>query len=481
MKLNYTGGKIPLCGEYDVIVIGGGVSGITSSLAAARTGAKVLLIERSGQLGGIATSALMASMSNTFFDATGRQVVNGIPYEIVDSLVEKGVIPKEWMSPSVPHIPYNADEFEIVAYEKLDKDGVDVLMLTLATDVIMEKNKINYIICDNIAGKKAFKAKFYVDSTGDASIAAMSGEPYEYTGGNSSTLMFEMGNVNLDETFKYYANHPKDYSEEKDVYTSFEEFRSNYLKRNIFHIPHAGGLDFSPLQEAIKNNLYQKNKGLAEGLDTFGLWGIRDSKRVLVDSNFYNLDPINNIFEFSQAQLEGKIRCRETADILKKVMPGFENAYMTRIASEIGLRTSRRIRGRKELKLNDLEKPVKFPDVIAVMPGWTFTNKFFAVQGKKLGNFSVDIPLGLLLPQQVNNLIIGSGRSVSSREAVMSAVRTQLICMTIGQASGVAAAKIPQSNETINDLIILEIQKELLNQKVYLGNNERLKELGLEK
>ena len=80
---------------------------------------------------------------------------------------------------------------------------------------------------------------------------------------------------------------------------------------------------------------------------------------------------------------------------------------------------------------------------------------------------------------QINNLIIGSGRSVSSRKLVASALKLQPICMTIGQASGVAAAKISKSNEIINDLTILKIQKELLNQKVYLGDNKRLKELGL--
>ncbi len=513
MKVTCPSHKIPVINDYDVVVVGAGVSGICSALASARSLAKTLLIERSGQLGGIATAGLMASLTNTFFDKNGNQIVNGIPYELVQTLVERGVVPAEWSNPAVPQIPHNSDEFQGMVYEKLITDKVDVLMMTALTDVVMGDEAVQYIICDNYTGKQAISASSFVDATGDASLAAMAGAPFEYFDGmvqnqgsvsnggtvdresglgvekqdltkkwseapRLATLMFEMGNVDLDTTFDYFEKHPEDFNEKRDIFTGFSDFRENYLSRNIFHIPHGGGADIKPLQEAIKRGEYSKNKGLATGLDALGLFGLRGSKRVLVNSNFFSVDPINDMFSYSRALLEGKLRCLETAAILKKVMPGFEKTFITHIASELGMRITRTIQGRKEFQLNDLKLPVKQDDVIGSIPGWEL-----GPNGKGIAGFSVELPLGMLLPKRVKNLIIGSGRSVSGRSAVRSALRGQAICMIVGQAAGVTAARASTTAKSgsgdIPALPIEEVQKALLEQNVYLGDNKRLKELGL--
>ncbi|MBA7524843.1 hypothetical protein ES705_16988 [subsurface metagenome] len=183
---------------------------------------------------------------------------------------------------------------------------------------------------------------------------------------------------------------------------------------------------------------------------------------------------MNDMFTFSRAQLEARERCLETAEILKEILPGFKNAYVTRIAPEIGVRVTRTIKGEGEITINDLETGARFDDVIGVIPGWHCSP---SDKGKKLATFNVDLPFSILLPQSISNLVIGSGRSVSGRKAVWSVLRSQCVCMVIGQAAGAAAALMKNGINT--KVPIKKLQKLLLEQGVYLGGDARLTEIGL--
>jgi len=460
--------------EYDVVIVGAGVSGIAATLASSRAGAKTLLIEKSGGLGGIDTNGLVASVTNYYFNAAGDQVIKGIAFELIDELVKMGKVPISWMTPTIPQIPHDADTFQAIVIRKLREAKVDILVLTMVTDVLKEENKITHVICNNKAGVKAFRAKAFVDASGDADLAYFANAPFEYESGCSASLMFEMGNVNLDLTFEYFQSHPRDFDETRDIATTFQDFQNNYLERGIFHTPHGGGADLTPLQRAIQEGRYAKEKGLARRLDALGLFAVRGSNKILVNSNFYYLDPMNDMFTFSRAHLEARERCLETAEILKEVLPGFENAYVTRIAPELGVRVTRTIKGKGEITIDDLETGTKFDDVIGVIPGW---HHIPGDKGKKLATSTMDLPLSILLPQSISNLVIGSGRSVSGRKAVWSVLRGQVGCMVIGQAAGGAAALM---KDDINAKIpIKKLQKLLLEQGVYLGGDARLTELGL--
>lgn len=460
--------------EYDVVIVGAGVSGITAALASSRAGAKTLLIEKSGGLGGIDTNGLMASVTNNYFNAVGDQVVRGIAFELIDELVRMGIVPVSWMTPTIPQIPHDADAFQAMVIRKLREAKVDTLVLTLVTGVLKEGNKVTHVICNNKAGTKAFGAKAFVDASGDADLAYFANAPFEYESGCSASLMFEMGNVDLNLTFEYFRSHPRDFDETRDIATTFHNFQNNYLERGIFHTPHGGGEDLTPLQRAIQEGRYAKEKGLARRLDALGLFAVRGSNRILVNSNFYYLDPMNDMFTFSRAHLEARERCLEMAEILKEVLPGFENAYVTRIAPELGVRVTRTIKGEGEITINDLETGAKFNDVIGVIPGW---HRSPSGKGKKLATFNMDLPLSILLPQGISNLVIGSGRSVSGRKAVWNVLRCQVVCMVIGQAAGATAALI--RNDINAKMPIKKLQKLLLEQGVYLGDDERLTELGL--
>lgn len=467
--------EVPEDIEYDVVIVGAGLSGIAAALASSRAGAKTLLIEKSGGLGGIAFHGLLACGTINYFSAAGDQVIKGIAFELIDELVRIGkTVYISWIKPTIPQIPHDADAFQVMVTRKLREAKVDILMLTLVTGVLKEGNKVTHVLCNNKAGMKAFRAKAFVDTSGDADLAYLANAPFEYEPDCSSSLMFEMGNVDLDTTFEYFQSHPEDFDETKSSATTFRDFQNNYLERGIFMTPHGGGEDLMPLQKAIQEGRYAKEKGLARCLDALGLFAIKGSNRILVNSNFYYLDPMNDMFTFSRAQLEAKERCLETAEILREVLPGFKDAYVTRIAPEMGVRLTRTIKGEGKITINDLKTGAKFDDVIGVIPGWHCGP---ADGSKKLAIPAVDLPLSILLPQGISNLVIGSGRSVSGRKAAYKIVGGQCVCMVTGQAAGATAALMKNDNDT--KVPIKKLQKLLLEQGVYLGDNARLTELGL--
>ncbi len=113
--------------EYDVIIVGAGVSGIAAALASSRAGAKTLLIEKSGGLGGIDTNGLMTSITNNYFNAAGDQVIKGIAFELIDELVRMGIVPVSWMTPTMPQIPHDADTFQMMVIRKLRANNNNII------------------------------------------------------------------------------------------------------------------------------------------------------------------------------------------------------------------------------------------------------------------------------------------------------------------------------------------------------------------
>jgi len=168
--------ELPVYGEFDVIVAGAGMSGCCASIAAARLGVNTLLVERSGMLGGVATSSMMSSITNYFFTSGNKQIIKGIPDEIISKLVEAGVSSPHWKNSAVPQIPHNADVIQVVMYNMMKEAGVRILLHTYISDVVTEPlpggdRALKGIIIENKAGRQAVYGKTAVDCTGDADIA----------------------------------------------------------------------------------------------------------------------------------------------------------------------------------------------------------------------------------------------------------------------------------------------------------------------
>ncbi len=451
--------KIPFYGEFDVIVVGAGLAGCCAAVCAGRQGVKTLLIERSGMIGGVATASMMASITNFFFNNKNEQIIKGIPEEVVDGLVKEGATIPDWRDYKVPQIPHDADILQIILFRMLKEAGVHILLHTFVSDVIVESfgpdshKLLKGLIIENKTGRQAIYGKTTVDCSGDADVAYYAGVPIQYPVKDFATMVFEMGNVDLQKTFEYYKEHREDFDEEADVALKFSDFEFNWEVRGLFHSPHHGGLNNRLLQNAIKEGKYSRDKGMAYGLDALGLYGVKKTKKVIVNSNFYNIDTIGNLEQVSMAELEGRERCVELGRLLVNIMPGFENAYITRIASEIGSRVTRNIIGEYYITEEDFFNVKKFEDAVCWTPSIELTSKGCRVGGSKFG-----ITYRAFLPRGIDNLLIGSGKCISAELGVrLKSLRAQVNTMLIGETAGRAAALAVKEGKTTRTIDIKKL------------------------
>ena len=291
--------NIPVYKKVDVVVAGSGSAGLAATVCAARNGADVLLVERNSFLGGQST----ASFQVWFGGAT--DILTGFSKEMAERLDDMGAAglleryrtqtPETGIMPLSYHITIDPEVWKFIAYDMVEESGAKMITNTWAVDAIVKNREIQGIIIENKSGRQAIYGKVTVDASGDADVAHCAGAPVKYPGGDSCTMMFEMGNVDLQKTYMYYKQHTEDFAEELDIATPFCEFERNWLERGIFHLPHGGGVKNALLQKAIKEGRYRKEKGLAHGLDVLGLFGTRGTGRVLVNSNYFSIDALNDV------------------------------------------------------------------------------------------------------------------------------------------------------------------------------------------
>ena len=463
---------IPILDEVDVVVAGGGVAGVAAAIGAARAGARTLLIERAGFLGGVAAAGLCTSMTNYILTGDGRQVVKGICEEVLENLVDRGATSPQWRSRAVPQIPFDQEVFQTVLVEMVQEAGVDVLVEAWVTDVVQEGDALKGVIIESKGGRQAVLCKVAVDTTGDADLAAFAGAPYRDTPPDSGSLLFLMTHVDLDKTVEYFENNPEEWQQYCDRVTPLEDFIDNWRQRGIFHLPHGGGRNMKLVQDAIERGDYIREKGACKDLDVFGMFAYRDTNEVLINSCNFRIDHLD-LQAHSQAELEARRIVPVIAEFLREHMPGFEEAVVARSASVVGVRYTRWIEAGFDLNSQHIAQGARFEDVIGLVAAYDRHPK----GGVIYPPHSADLPYRIMLPQKVENLIVASGKSVSTDPRGL--VRSVVECYVLGQAGGVAAAVAAKTGVTPRDIAVREVQRTLLAQNVYLGETDRLAELGL--
>jgi hypothetical protein len=442
--------EAPVRYEPHVLVVGGGLTGVCAAIAAARAQAETLLVEHSQMLGGVATAGLMASFNNRFITADGAVIVRGIPAEIVDRLVEVGGARPDWRRPNLPHIPFDPELLQIVLVRMLRDAGVEVLLGSAVVAAHQESPKVAVVI-ENKGGREAALADAVVDATGEAAVAALLGVECGATPPASASLELRMAGVDL---------------------AAFEDFVRNWTERGVFHLPHGGGEVMKPIQDAIRRGDYSKRRGLAHGLDAFGFYGTADRDTVIVNSNFYEVDSLDPL-DLSRAVTDARERCFEAAELLRQVMPGFEQAYVVQTAPELGVRMSRRIEGEMTLTRRQLEAGEEFDDVIGVQA------RMRQVERAEQRLSASELPYRIMVPHGVPGLLVASGKTVSTDPRGL--LRAEVTCMVLGQAAGAAAALAAETGRSPSQMAAQRIQQALLRQEVYLGSDERLKRLGVKR
>jgi len=325
------------------------------------------------------------------------------------------------------------------------------------------------------SGRQGILGKTIVDATGDADVAVKAGAPFKYNPPGSNSLEFRMGNVNIQRLYEYFKNNRGHWVEFMDMPVPFEVFKKNWLEKGIFHTPHGGGwVPSSPIaqkvEEAVKKGDYVKERGLMKLLDAFGLYGLSCNNTMIINTGFFLSINELNVKEASKAEMEARKNAHYVAQFLKKYMPGFEDAFITATASELGVRFTRWIKGEYTLTREERDRGAKFDDVIAVGVVWE-------AREKNVFRTKFEIPYRCLIPKKVEGVLVASGKSASTEPRGL--LRLQVHCMQLGEAAGTAAALCANDGLAPRRLDVKKLQKTLIKHGVYLGDEERLKELGL--
>ena len=463
---------IPVLAEADVLVAGGGLAGVAAAVAAARAGARTMLVERLGLLGGVATAALMTSMGNFMTLVGGRQVVKGLPEEMLDKLAARNATMKDWRNRAMPQLPYDQEAMRHLLVELVMEAGVETLLETWLVGVVKEGSALTAAISESKSGRQAILAKQFVDATGDADLAAWAGAPLRDTPPDSGTIQFQMRGVDVDQIVAYFEAHPDEWQMYQDMVTPLEDFIANWRERGMFHLPHWGAQKMSIVKEAIAKGEYARDVGLCKAIDVFGMFGYRSAGTVLVNSCNFAIDHLD-IRTHSRAEMEARRLIPYIAGFLVKHFPGFKDAHVSESAAVTGVRFTRWIDSGFDFTAADVASGHEFPDVVGVLS----KPVPHPMGGNAYQPVATEVPYRIMLPQGVDNVIVGSGKSVSTNPRGL--LRAEPCCLVLGQAAGAAAAVAARRCAPLREQPVREVQAELLRQSVYLGEPERLAQLGL--
>jgi hypothetical protein len=430
--------EIPVVAEADVIVAGGGPGGLPAAIAAARHGARVLLIERYGFLGGLATAGLIAPILGHTASKSHTPIVEGLLREMTERMHALGGAPtwdeacQEW------GIRFEAEAFKRVADMMVQEAGVDLLLHTLVTDAIVDGGQIQALVIESKSGRQAVTGQVIVDATGDADVAYRAGAP------TAQGRAFD-GRV---------------------------ESMGSFV--------HIGGIeDVTEAQIATAKALVQDY--MAEGQLRFynaGFAGVNTMHRDHFSPNMtrWPADP-TDVRDLTEAEIGVREQVWKLIKLLQTEAPGFEHCYIRATSPQVGPRESRQVLGDYVLSGDDIQQGRKFDDAVArgswwidihcplghtypvhlctvecprqkQCPFWVAQMEEDARIGEPIRHKAdlfppdddwYDIPYRCLTAQRLNNLLV-SGRCISATHQGMAGARVMGTCVAIGEAAGLAAA-----------------------------------------
>lgn len=438
--------------EYDVIVVGAGPSGCMAAIAAARCGAKVLLIDKNGYPGGANTASMVCPMMA--FHSGDRQIIKGIAQEVIDRMISHGACLGHIPDPlgvTSSITPIEPAILRMVYFEMLEEEkNITLLLHSFLCGAETKENRITGIKIANKSGVSFLRAKRFVDATGDGDLAAMChvgfdlGRPADNLS-QPMTMMFKLGGVELDKVIDYVEKNPEQFvlSVEANLHqylavSGFFDVVKTAQEKGDFHIPRDRILFFQgiyPGELFVNTTRILKRNGISAE-------------------------------DLTMAEQEGYRQTLELLHFFQKYLPGFEKCYLVAVADEVGVRESRRFHCKYTLTINDVYGERVFPDSIAVcaFPIDIHDPKGCDLQwirSKKV--FCYDIPYGTMLPNKVDNLLI-TGRCISAEHEALASARISPTAMALGQAAGVAAALSIQQGTTPAETEIALIQEKLREQ-----------------
>ena len=430
-----------VCRTADVVIVGGGPGGIGAALAAARSGADTVLIERYEHLGGMGTGGLVTIIPD-MIDSRGKQVIAGITQEWVKRLDARGAAdyPKKehWGSTDKKLVDYyrNRSPFYAsrnrVAYsvhidaeiskclfqDMMKEAGVKTYLHSWGTEPIMDGNKAKGVIFESKSGRQAVLAKVVIDSTGDGDLLPYAGAKFE----SQIDKALRMSNL----SFSYWIDNVN-------------------LKR---------------YEDYKKSNAAELAKKLGEvrklgGTPGFLTSNLRNQENVVWCFPRYPNTCQYDVEELTRVEFLGRQQMMITHDFYKKNIPGFEKSFIVLSNSQLGTRGGRRLIGDYVVTEKDMKAPTPFKDTIAIFPNMDEKNP------------SMYMPYRCLIPRNVNNMLVAC-RAFSSDAVTNDSFNLIHHCVCLGQAAGTAAAQSISSGGDVRKIDIKALQASLKKQGVVL-------------
>jgi len=408
--------RTPVWGEFDVLVLGGGPAGLAAAVSASRHGARTLLVERYGFLGGMGTAGGVTNFAGLYGrrNAVMQPLVGGVVTELLDRIERLGGLntPQDGLDGRIRVRSYDIPAYKCAADQWLAAAGVHVLFHALACGVAMgSPERLDALLIETREGRLAVRAREFIDASGDGDLAFHAGVPFELGDGQGSALfpstMALIGQVDAPRALAAVGDFKA-----IDALMQTVADRYAFSRRGAILRPQR-----NPSQwRANVTQLAGPDGRAADALDAA---------------------------QFSAAEAEGRRQIVEYLRFLRAEVPGFERAELQDVAAQVGVRETRRVQGSYRLSVDDVTGGACFDDVIG-LNGWPVEEH---VAGGIAWRFFNDadnayhhLPWRMLQPQGVANLLV-AGRCASMEHLAQSAARVSGPCFAMGQAAGTAAAQ----------------------------------------
>jgi ribulose 1,5-bisphosphate synthetase/thiazole synthase len=473
----------------DVLVAGGGTAGFVAAIAAARNGAKVILVEQRDHLGGTHSGGwvmmirsmrhmrgprgmeskrvMMTSYESSFDD---QQLVVSIAQEYLDRMLE---VDAAWgtKGQATARQMFDPEIAKWVIERMVLEAGVDVWYYSQITDLLLSDGSVQGVVIENLQERIEINAKLTIDATGDGDVCAAAGARFDKGDPEEGrcqplSLYFALGGVNLERTLDCIRDNAHEFGQE--YVDTVLRLRKEEKPITVFPLK-------SKVREALKNGDYPIPYGLEtvnpEILTALARPMFRHGK-FRYDVTYHNMDMAYNVDATDRKALtEATIGMRDVAvkmvAFYRKYVPGYEDSYLLHTAQVVGIRDSRRIVGDYTLTQGDVLSGRAFEDGIgrygSVVDVHDKKGKDAVMLTEVGGSGWFHIPYRTLLPRGIKSLLV-AGRCISADYIAQGCTRSQAACMVTGQATGTAAALAIRAGVEPRDLKISELQAVLASQ-----------------
>ncbi len=442
---------IPVLMQTDVLVVGGGPSGLAAAIASAQAGVDTLLMDRYGCFGGVISQVGVEGVA--WYRHNGQTVeAGGLMRVFEDTAKQMGGSQKEPQSDSEA---LDAEMFKVVADRMVLGAGVTPLLHCTGVQAIVEDGAITGIITESKSGRMAILAKRVIDCTGDADIAASAGAPFTKADKGSLmdvTQLFNLRGIDS-KAFQRYVD--------EELKPTYRDWGGEAWSQNM-----SEGLDmFSPYIE--HPFVRARNEGLIPREPNVSLGGTWSS--VSPDNDITQMNMIfmknydcTDVRDLTEAEIKGREAAMHAITALQAYVPGFAHARLRNFGMTLGTRESRKIEGHYYLTEQDVSGQARFEDSIGIFPEFIdgCNTLVLPISGRYF-----QLPYRALLPKKVDNLLV-AGRAISGDRIAHCAFRNMSCCVVTGQGAGVAAAMSVRSGKRTSEVDIHLVQEALKKQDV---------------